>query len=81
MIKAIYGHNGGIYADSRLSSNKGTWCGILSMVNSLKSKGIDLLSLCSQKLENGFSNHFWDDVWCGNLPLKILFPACSFARY
>ncbi|PWA84554.1 RNA-directed DNA polymerase, eukaryota, Reverse transcriptase zinc-binding domain protein [Artemisia annua] len=51
-----------------------SWCGILSMVNSLKSKGIDLLSLCSQKLGNGFSIRFWDDVWCGNLPLKVLFP-------
>nr|GEW51620.1 RNA-directed DNA polymerase, eukaryota [Tanacetum cinerariifolium] len=74
VIKAIHGHNGGIHADSRHSSNQGTWCGILSMVNYLKSKGIDLLSLCTQKLGNGSSILFWDDAWCGNRPLKVLFP-------
>ncbi|GJT85273.1 RNA-directed DNA polymerase, eukaryota [Tanacetum coccineum] len=71
-IKAIYGHNGGIHADSMHSSNQGTWCNILSMVNSLKSKGIDLLSLCIRKLGNGASIRFWDDVWCGNLLLQNL---------
>ena len=65
--KAIYGHNGGIHVDSMHSSNRGTWYGILSMVNSLNPKGIDLLSLCSRKLGNGASVRFWDDIWCGNL--------------
>ncbi|GJZ39021.1 RNA-directed DNA polymerase, eukaryota, reverse transcriptase zinc-binding domain protein [Tanacetum coccineum] len=74
VIKAIHGHNGGIHADSRHSSNQGTWCGILSMVNSLKSKGNDLLSLCTRKLGNRSSIRFWDDGWCGNHPLKVLFP-------
>nr|GEW77578.1 RNA-directed DNA polymerase, eukaryota [Tanacetum cinerariifolium] len=63
MIKAIHGHNGGIHADSRHLSNQGTWCGIFSMVNSLKSKRIDLLSLCTQKLGNGSFIRFWDDAW------------------
>ncbi|GKA58022.1 RNA-directed DNA polymerase, eukaryota, reverse transcriptase zinc-binding domain protein [Tanacetum coccineum] len=61
-------------ADSRHSSNQGTWCGILSMVNSLKSKGNDLLSLRTRKLGNRSSIRFWDDAWCGNRPLKVLFP-------
>nr|GEU72270.1 RNA-directed DNA polymerase, eukaryota, reverse transcriptase zinc-binding domain protein [Tanacetum cinerariifolium] len=73
VIKAIHGHNGNIHADSKHSSNQGTWCGILSMVKSLKSKGIDLLSLCTRKLGNGSSICFWDDAWCGNRPLKVLF--------
>nr|GEU42904.1 retrotransposon protein, putative, Ty1-copia subclass [Tanacetum cinerariifolium] len=73
-LNAIHGHNGGIHADPRHSSSHGTWCGILSMVNSLKSKGIDLLSLCTRKLGNGSSIRFWDDAWCGNRPLKVLFP-------
>nr|GEX45148.1 RNA-directed DNA polymerase, eukaryota [Tanacetum cinerariifolium] len=74
VIKAIHGYNVGIHADSRHSSNQGTCCGILSMVNSLKSKGIDLLSLCTRKLGNGSAIRFWDDAWCGNHPLKVLFP-------
>ncbi|GJX56557.1 RNA-directed DNA polymerase, eukaryota, reverse transcriptase zinc-binding domain protein [Tanacetum coccineum] len=46
VIKAIHGHNGGIHADSRHSSNQG----------------------------NRSSIRFWDDAWCGNRPLKVLFP-------
>ncbi|GJS61786.1 RNA-directed DNA polymerase, eukaryota, reverse transcriptase zinc-binding domain protein [Tanacetum coccineum] len=74
VVKAIYGCSGGIQADITHSSNHGTWCGILSKVSSLKSKGIDLLSLCTRKLGNGAAIRFWDDVWCTNTPLKTSFP-------
>ncbi|PWA91078.1 hypothetical protein CTI12_AA094270 [Artemisia annua] len=37
-------------------------------------KGIDLLSLCIRKFGNGISIRFWDETWCGNSPLKTLFP-------
>nr|GEW84625.1 RNA-directed DNA polymerase, eukaryota, reverse transcriptase zinc-binding domain protein [Tanacetum cinerariifolium] len=45
VIKAIHGHNGGIHVESMYSPIKDTWSGILSKINSLKLKGIDLLSL------------------------------------
>ncbi|GKB35100.1 RNA-directed DNA polymerase, eukaryota, reverse transcriptase zinc-binding domain protein [Tanacetum coccineum] len=74
VVKAIYGCSGGIQADITHSSNHSTWCGILSKVSSLKTKGIDLLSLCTRKLGNGAAIRFWDDVWCANTPLKTSFP-------
>nr|GEV46646.1 RNA-directed DNA polymerase, eukaryota, reverse transcriptase zinc-binding domain protein [Tanacetum cinerariifolium] len=43
-------------------------------ISRLKSKGIDLLSLCVRKVGNGVSCRFWEDSWCGNQPLKIQFP-------
>ncbi|GJX28012.1 RNA-directed DNA polymerase, eukaryota, reverse transcriptase zinc-binding domain protein [Tanacetum coccineum] len=59
--------------DSNIASNT-TWGAILSLVNRLKQKGIDLLSLCVRKIGNGASCHFWEDTWVGHLPLKDQFP-------
>ncbi|PWA93881.1 hypothetical protein CTI12_AA065350 [Artemisia annua] len=73
VIKEIHGHHGGIFDLPLYSSCFSPWSGILSLVKSLNKKGIDLLSLCTRKLENGASIRFWDDVWCGNQPLKVQF--------
>jgi hypothetical protein len=56
------------------SSNISTWSAILSSVRRLKQKGIDLLSFCTCKIGNGVSTRFWEDSWCGNQPLKLVFP-------
>ena len=74
VIKNLYGHHGCIFEGPMQRLSLSPWCGILSSVNSLKLKGIDLLSLCIRKLRNGVSIRFWDEAWCGNLPLKITFP-------
>ncbi|GJX69578.1 RNA-directed DNA polymerase, eukaryota, reverse transcriptase zinc-binding domain protein [Tanacetum coccineum] len=74
VIKEIHGQNGGIFAIPSYSSSFSPWCSILSSVKSLNKKGIDLLSLCNRKLGNNVSISFWNDVWCGNLPLKTRFP-------
>ena len=73
VIKEIHGLNGGIFDVPSNSSCYSPWCGILSVIKSLKQKGIDLLSLCIRKLGNGTSIRFWDDIWCGNQPLKAKF--------
>ncbi|GJY52758.1 hypothetical protein Tco_0444422 [Tanacetum coccineum] len=73
-IKAIYGQHGGIFDGSKHRSNLSPWCGILSSINSLKLKGIDLLALCIRKLGNGASIRFWEDIWHGTLPLKSVYP-------
>nr|GEV32532.1 RNA-directed DNA polymerase, eukaryota, reverse transcriptase zinc-binding domain protein [Tanacetum cinerariifolium] len=36
--------------------------------------GIDLLSYRVRKIGNGSSTRFWEDVWCGEQPLKTIFP-------
>ncbi|GKD66167.1 hypothetical protein Tco_1308275, partial [Tanacetum coccineum] len=74
VIKGIYGRTGGIFDEHIHRSSQSPWSGILSMVKSIKQKGIDLMSLCNQKLGNGESAQFWDDIWCGNQALKSKFP-------
>ncbi|GJV38519.1 RNA-directed DNA polymerase, eukaryota, reverse transcriptase zinc-binding domain protein [Tanacetum coccineum] len=74
VVKILHGANGGIMEDSNYSSCYSPWSGILSSIRRLKSKGIDLLSLCVRKIGNGASCRFWDDIWCGNQPFKLQFP-------
>nr|GEW67336.1 hypothetical protein [Tanacetum cinerariifolium] len=50
------------------------WGSILSLINCLKDKGIDLISICFCKIGNGDTTRFWEDIWCGNAPLRIQFP-------
>ena len=74
VIKGIYGRTGGIFDTCIHSSSLSPWRGILSMVKSIKLKGVDLLSLCRRKLGNGETVSFWDDCWCGDQSLKSKFP-------
>ncbi|GJW74382.1 hypothetical protein Tco_0133752 [Tanacetum coccineum] len=64
----------GINSDTNTSLKRSTWGSILSSINSLKSKGIDLFSYCTRKIGNGLDSSFWSDLWCGNQPLKVMFP-------
>ncbi|GKB67403.1 RNA-directed DNA polymerase, eukaryota, reverse transcriptase zinc-binding domain protein, partial [Tanacetum coccineum] len=74
-IGSIFALNiGGIFVVSVPGSSKSTWGVILSSIKRLKQKGIDLLSLCIRKLGNGVSTRFWEDIWCGDQPLKAQFP-------
>nr|GFB81575.1 RNA-directed DNA polymerase, eukaryota, reverse transcriptase zinc-binding domain protein [Tanacetum cinerariifolium] len=74
VIKGIYGRTGGISNSRVHGSSQIHWRGILSMVKSIKLKGVDLLSLCRRKLGNGETVSFWDDCWCGDQSLKSKFP-------
>ncbi|GJS73381.1 RNA-directed DNA polymerase, eukaryota, reverse transcriptase zinc-binding domain protein [Tanacetum coccineum] len=74
VIKSIHGPGGGINSDTNTSLKRSTWGSILSSINSLKSKGIDLFSYCTRKIGNGLDSSFWSDLWCGNQPLKVMFP-------
>nr|GEV58921.1 RNA-directed DNA polymerase, eukaryota, reverse transcriptase zinc-binding domain protein [Tanacetum cinerariifolium] len=71
VVKTLHGTNGGITKDVKYSSSHSPWSGILSAISRLKLKGIDLLSLCVRKIGNGASYRFWEDIWCGNQPLKV----------
>nr|GEZ23418.1 RNA-directed DNA polymerase, eukaryota, reverse transcriptase zinc-binding domain protein [Tanacetum cinerariifolium] len=74
VIKNLYGAHGGIMEDSISSSCHSSWSGILTAIKRLKLRGIDLLSFCDRKIENGVSCRFWEDTWCGYRPFKTKFP-------
>ncbi|GJT05680.1 RNA-directed DNA polymerase, eukaryota, reverse transcriptase zinc-binding domain protein [Tanacetum coccineum] len=74
VIQCIYGHDGGISAAPNISHKRSTWGSIRLSIQSLKQKGIDLISLCSRKIGNGVGSRFWDDNWCGEQPIKVMFP-------
>nr|GEU31990.1 hypothetical protein [Tanacetum cinerariifolium] len=65
VIKAIYGKTSSLDSPipSRLRSS--TWGGILTAINKLKSKGVDLMGLCKLVIGNGNITRFWHDKWYG----------------
>nr|GEZ86391.1 RNA-directed DNA polymerase, eukaryota, reverse transcriptase zinc-binding domain protein [Tanacetum cinerariifolium] len=74
VIKNIYGSHGGINDTSTLRFSHSTWGGILSFIKRIKQKCNDLFSYCVRKIGDGASTRFWEDTWCGDQPLKTLFP-------
>ncbi|GJY07164.1 RNA-directed DNA polymerase, eukaryota, reverse transcriptase zinc-binding domain protein, partial [Tanacetum coccineum] len=74
VVKGIHGQDGGIGCNRRSNSYQSTWIAILKAVSNLNDKGIDLLSACTRSVGNGKSIQFWDDSWCGDKPLKDVFP-------
>ncbi|GJW65790.1 hypothetical protein Tco_0117674 [Tanacetum coccineum] len=73
VIQSIHGVEGGINIANR-SLKCITWCSLLSSIDSLKQKGIDLISFCSRKIGNVVDSWFWEDTWFGDQPLKAVFP-------
>nr|GEU94942.1 hypothetical protein [Tanacetum cinerariifolium] len=55
-----------------------TWLSIVREIQSLKDRGVDLVSHCRINVGNGLHTSFWKDVWIGDTPLYVLFPR-SFA--
>ncbi|GKF88721.1 hypothetical protein Tco_0262684, partial [Tanacetum coccineum] len=74
VVKDIYGPNKDIDEEVAHSSNHSTWVAILLYVKRLRRKGTDLLSLCIRKIGNGVSTSLWENIWCGDRPLKSQFP-------
>ncbi|GKF59057.1 hypothetical protein Tco_0175843, partial [Tanacetum coccineum] len=73
VIKAIHGGDGNI----GVVSNNGTkyvWMNIVSEINVLSKKGINLMEFLRIKLGNRESTLFWEDSWCEGGRLKDRFP-------
>ncbi|GJT17945.1 RNA-directed DNA polymerase, eukaryota, nucleotide-binding alpha-beta plait domain protein [Tanacetum coccineum] len=51
-----------------------TWSSIITEVNSLKVKGVDLISHCKIRVGKGTGTSFWKDLWIGDNLLKLSFP-------
>ena len=74
VIKGIHGQHGGIGTGRIAKSNASPWNVIVRSVSQLQLKGIDLLASCNRSLGDGKSVVFWEEYWCGDRPLKELFP-------
>ncbi|PWA41601.1 RNA-directed DNA polymerase, eukaryota, Reverse transcriptase zinc-binding domain protein [Artemisia annua] len=74
VIKGIHGQHGGIGTERLAKSNASPWNVIVRSVSQLQLEGIDLLSSCNRSLGDGKSIVFWEESWCGDRPLKELFP-------
>ncbi|GJZ68082.1 putative reverse transcriptase domain-containing protein [Tanacetum coccineum] len=44
------------------------------LLGKLQSKGVNLLASCKRSLGDGMNISFWDETWCGDSPLNVLFP-------
>nr|GFB85092.1 RNA-directed DNA polymerase, eukaryota, reverse transcriptase zinc-binding domain protein [Tanacetum cinerariifolium] len=63
VISAMHGLNGQVLSTAFNS----TWSSIINEVNSLKDKGVDLISHCT-------CISFWNDLWIGDSLVKLYFP-------
>ncbi|GJU87478.1 hypothetical protein Tco_1295024, partial [Tanacetum coccineum] len=50
------------------------WSSIITEVNSLKVKGVDLISHCKIRVGKGTCTSFWKDLWIDDNLLKLSFP-------
>nr|GEY70953.1 RNA-directed DNA polymerase, eukaryota [Tanacetum cinerariifolium] len=70
VISAIHGLNGQVFS-AAFSSTRSS---IINEVNSLKDKGVDLISHCKIRVGKGKCTSFWNDLWIGDSLLKLSFP-------
>ncbi|GJX72907.1 hypothetical protein Tco_0311502, partial [Tanacetum coccineum] len=67
---------GGFFFSSHVLSAafNSTWSSIITEVNSLKVKCVDLISHCKIRVGKGTGTIFWKDLWIGDNLLKLSFP-------
>ncbi|GJV59603.1 RNA-directed DNA polymerase, eukaryota [Tanacetum coccineum] len=70
IISALHGLNGYVLS----AAFNSTWSSIITEVNSLKVKGVDLISHCKIRVGKGTGTSFWKDLWIGDNLLKLSFP-------
>nr|GEX42549.1 RNA-directed DNA polymerase, eukaryota [Tanacetum cinerariifolium] len=73
VIKAIHGDDGKVGGYVK-DGAKSCWLSIVNEINSLKTKGINLLDFMHVKLENGGKTAFWEDIWIEGKALKNRVP-------
>ncbi|GKA33664.1 RNA-directed DNA polymerase, eukaryota [Tanacetum coccineum] len=59
---------------SKVLASKEFGGSIITEVNSLKVKGVDLISHCKIRVGKGTGTSFWKDLWIGDNLLKLSFP-------
>ncbi|GJV50383.1 RNA-directed DNA polymerase, eukaryota, partial [Tanacetum coccineum] len=69
-VFTLHGLNGHVLS----AAFNSTWSSIITEVNSLKVKGVDLISHCKIRVGKGTCTSFWKDLWIGDNLLKLSFP-------
>ncbi|GKA72771.1 RNA-directed DNA polymerase, eukaryota [Tanacetum coccineum] len=73
VIKALHGEDGKMKKNVK-SNYPSIWLDIVHEMETLKNKGIDVSKYIKIKLGNGENTMFWDDIWCGDITFKYLYP-------
>ncbi|GJU58424.1 hypothetical protein Tco_1236190 [Tanacetum coccineum] len=73
VIKVIHGTDGKI-GKSTKSIYPSVWLDIVHEVEKLKGHGIDLVRCIQKKFGNGAKTYFWEEIWCGDVEFKKMFP-------
>ncbi|GJS50115.1 RNA-directed DNA polymerase, eukaryota [Tanacetum coccineum] len=73
VIKAIHGVDGNLGSNSK-GGMKSCWSSIVTEVNALANKGIDLMQFLRIKMGNGDSIRLWEDPWHEGGILKFRYP-------
>ncbi|GJY97005.1 RNA-directed DNA polymerase, eukaryota, reverse transcriptase zinc-binding domain protein [Tanacetum coccineum] len=73
VIKAIHGVDGNLGSNSK-GGMKSCWSSIVTEVNALANKGIDLMQFLRIKMGNGDSIRLWEDPWHEGGILKLRYP-------
>ncbi|GJY18419.1 RNA-directed DNA polymerase, eukaryota [Tanacetum coccineum] len=79
VIKAIHGVDGNLGSNSK-GGMKSCWSSIVTEVNALANKGINLMQFLRIKMGNGDSIRLWEDPWHEGDILKLRYPrgySCS----
>ncbi|GJR90742.1 RNA-directed DNA polymerase, eukaryota, reverse transcriptase zinc-binding domain protein [Tanacetum coccineum] len=73
VVKVIHGDNGSLAHSPPSRSGCSVWIGVLKAIDSLKSRGVDLMEFCNKVIGNGNNSMFWQDTWLGQVCLKEKF--------
>nr|GEW22148.1 RNA-directed DNA polymerase, eukaryota [Tanacetum cinerariifolium] len=80
IIKVIYGPNGSLDEPIPRCTCGLVWVAIHNSIDTLKSKGVDLMQFCNKVIGNGSSTSCWHERWNEILALKRDFIDLSSAR-
>nr|GEX70281.1 RNA-directed DNA polymerase, eukaryota, reverse transcriptase zinc-binding domain protein [Tanacetum cinerariifolium] len=72
-IRTLHGNCGGLDKRSK-AAHTSVWKSIITEVNSLRNKGVDLLNFMNKNIGKGIDTSFWEEIWRGDMNFKTKFP-------
>lgn len=74
VIKSLFGEDGALGMARPMGQSFSIWMNILKAIRDLDGKNTNLDIFVKKKVGDGRGTRFWEDNWCGDMPLKSLFP-------